>query len=54
MEVMLLFLLSFAVIGLAIVGLAAGMLLGRGPLRGSCGGDAVLKSCPLCRPGDER
>lgn len=51
---MALFLLSFAVIGLAILGLAAGMLLGRGPLRGSCGGDAVLKSCPLCRPGDDK
>ena len=51
---MTLFLLSFAVIGLAILGLGAGALLGRGPLKGSCGGNAVLKSCPLCRPGDER
>ena len=51
---MTLFLLSFAVIGLAILGLGAGALLGRGPLKGSCGGNAVLKSCPLCQPGDER
>ncbi len=51
---MTLFLLSFVVIGLAILGLGAGVLLGRAPLRGSCGGNAVLKSCPLCRPGDER
>lgn len=51
---MSLFLLSFAVFGLAILGLAMGMLLGRGPLRGSCGGNAVLKSCPLCRPGEEQ
>jgi hypothetical protein len=51
---MTLFLLSFAVFGLAILGLATGILLGRGPLRGSCGGNAVLKSCPLCQPGDEQ
>jgi hypothetical protein len=51
---MILFLLSFAVIVLAIVGLGAGLLLGRGPLRGSCGGDAVLKACSLCRPKEKR
>ena len=51
---MTLFVLSFVVILLAILGLGAGVLLGRGPLKGSCGGDAVLKACPLCRPGDER
>lgn len=51
---MTLFLLSFAVILLAILGLGVGVLLGRGPLKGSCGGDAVLKACPLCRSGDER
>lgn len=51
---MTLFLLSFAVIVLAILGLGAGLLLGRGPLKGSCGGDAVLKACPLCRPKGER
>lgn len=51
---MTLFLLSFAVILLAIVGLGAGVLLGRGPLRGSCGGNVALKVCPLCRPKAER
>jgi hypothetical protein len=51
---MTLFLLSFVVIALAILGLGAGSLLGRGPLKGSCGGNAVLKTCPLCRPGEER
>ena len=51
---MTLFLLSFAVIAVAILGLGAGVLLGREPLRGSCGGNAVLKSCPLCRTGEER
>lgn len=51
---MTLFVLSFAVIVLAIFGLGAGVLLGRGPLKGSCGGDAVLKACPLCRPKEGR
>lgn len=51
---MTLFLLSFAVIALAILGLGAGVLLGRGPPNGSCGGDAVLKECPLCRPKEAR
>jgi hypothetical protein len=50
---MTLFLLSFAVIVLAILGLGAGVLLGRGPLKGSCGGNAVLRSCPLCRAGED-
>jgi hypothetical protein len=54
MDMMTLFLLSFAVVALAILGLAAGALLGREPLKGSCGGDAVLKACPLCRPGEDR
>jgi hypothetical protein len=51
---MMVFVLSFAVIGLAILGLGAGVLLGRGPLKGSCGGNAVLDVCALCRSGDER
>lgn len=49
-----LFLLSFAVVALAIVGLGAGLLLGRGPLRGSCGGDPVVKVCAMCRRGAPR
>ena len=51
---MTLFLLSFAVTLLAVLGLGAGLLLGRGPLKGSCGGNAVLKVCPLCRPKEKR
>lgn len=51
---MTLFLLTFAVIGLAITGLGLGVLLGRGPLRGSCGGNAVVRTCPLCRGDDAR
>jgi hypothetical protein len=44
-----LFLLSLAVILLAVVGLAAGLLLGRGPLQASCGGDPAVRLCALCR-----
>lgn len=51
---MTLFLLSFAVIALAILGLAAGLLLGRGPLRGSCGGNAAVRTCPVCRAEPDR
>ena len=51
---MTLFLLSFAVIGLAILGLGIGALLGRGPLKGSCGGNAVVSACPMCRKDGER
>lgn len=51
---MTIYLLSFTVVVLAILGLGVGLLLGRGPLKGSCGGDAVLKACPLCRREEER
>ncbi len=51
---MTVFLLSFAVVGLAIIGLGVGLLLGRGPLKGTCGGNAVVSACPLCRDGDGR
>ena len=47
----MLFLLSFIVTALAVLGLAAGWLLGRGPLRGSCGGGACVRACPHCRDG---
>lgn len=45
---MTVFLLSIAVFALAILGLGAGVLLGGRPLKGSCGGNAVLNICPLC------
>ncbi len=51
---MTMFLLSFGVIALAILGLALGLLFGRGPLEGSCGGNAVVRSCPVCRKDAER
>ena len=50
---MTLFLLVFVVIALAILGLGAGILLGRGPLKGSCGGNAAVKACPLCQHREE-
>jgi len=46
---MMMFALSFGVIVLAIFGLGLGVLLGRGPIKGSCGGNAVLKACPICK-----
>jgi len=35
---------------LAVCGLATGLLLGRGPVRGSCGGRSCLKNfdCAAC------
>lgn len=48
---MMVFVISFVVVGLAVLGLAAGLLLGRGPLRASCGGNAALRICALCRRG---
>lgn len=43
------FVIGFAVIGLAIFGLGLGVLFGRGPLKGSCGGNAVIEACPMCK-----
>ena len=45
------FVLGFGVFVFALCGLALGALTGRGPLKGSCGGDAALKTCPLCKGG---
>lgn len=45
---MSLFLPIFAIFVLAMLGLGAGVLLGRGPLKGSCGGDALVRNCPAC------
>ena len=43
------FLISFVVIGLAILGMAAGVLLGRAPIAGSCGGLGRLGlGCGTC------
>lgn len=45
------FIVVFTVMALAVLGLAAGVLLGRKPIAGSCGGIANLgieKECSIC------
>jgi hypothetical protein len=51
-----LFVLSFLVIGLVIAGMAIGVLSGRPPIKGSCGGMGTLgidTACEICG-GDPR
>lgn len=48
---MTVFLLSFVLISLAFAGLAIGVMLGRKPISGSCGGlnqAGVSAGCELC------
>jgi len=40
--------LSFAVFALAVLGLAFGVLFGRAPIKGSCGGDNGCSRCSEC------
>mgnify|MGYP003626522882 CR=1 FL=1 len=49
------FLLTFLIFLLAVGGLAVGVLFGRAPLKGSCGGLACTKgiSCGACQRGKE-
>ncbi len=45
------FLISFVFIGLVIAGMAIGVMAGRGPLKGSCGGMGALgidTACDIC------
>ena len=41
-------LLSLAIIGLSVAGLAIGVLAGRAPLKGSCGGLGCGGACRAC------
>ena len=53
---MTLFLISMLVIGLVMAGMAVGVIAGRAPIKGSCGGMGALgidTACHLCG-GDPR
>ncbi len=47
-----LFFISFVIIGLAFLGMATGVLLGRSSIKGSCGGLSAVGGqdggCPVC------
>jgi len=48
---MSLFLISFVFIALVMAGMAIGVMAGRGPLKGSCGGMGALgidTACDIC------
>lgn len=46
------FVLAFVLFALSIGALALGVLTGRGPVTASCGGDPMLRICPLCKGKD--
>lgn len=48
------FLLAFGLVLLSVLGLALGVIFGRTPLKGSCGGLACSKGLPCsgCRKGN--
>lgn len=48
---MSLFLISVLVVGLVMAGMAVGVIMGRSPIKGSCGGMGALgvdTACDLC------
>ena len=47
------FLASLLLIGIAVLAMSLGVILGRPPLRGTCGGIGQLTGtgCPHCTPG---
>ncbi|MBE9539205.1 MAG: (Na+)-NQR maturation NqrM [Proteobacteria bacterium] len=54
---MSLFLISFVLIGLVMAGMAIGVMAGRGPLKGSCGGMGALgidTACDICGGNPQR
>lgn len=46
------FLLSFLIVSLAVLGLAVGVIAGRQPIRAGCGGlggaEGVVRECEIC------
>jgi hypothetical protein len=48
-------LLSLVILALSFLGLALGAIMGRGPVKGSCGGVACIKGaqCTACAGRDE-
>lgn len=48
------FLLTLGIVLVAMAGLAAGLFLGRGGLQTSCGGNALMRLCALCKLGGRR
>lgn len=42
------FVLAFVLVSLAVLGMAAGVLLGRSPIAGSCGGLGNGAACAAC------
>ena len=56
-ELMTLFLISMLVIGLVMAGMAVGVLAGRAPIKGSCGGMGALgvdTACDICGGDPQR
>lgn len=51
---MTVFFLTLGLMVLVMAGLAIGVLSGREPLRGSCGGDRALRMCPVCNEEEEK
>jgi len=55
---MMTFVLAFVLIALSVLGMAVGVLLGRAPIAGSCGGlgtDAACAACPrVCSRRSQR
>jgi len=54
---MTLFLVSILVVGLVIAGMAIGVIMGRQPIKGSCGGMGALgidTTCDLCGGDPQR
>ena len=45
---MMTFILAFGIFALSALCLAVGVLVGRGPVTGSCGGSQVIDACPIC------